>query len=344
MKNPQHVGVQYEPPSTRDYGTITTTQTKKQHQTNHSTNRNTIPPHLQHQEPSPSLSKHQDHFSTTSPPHQQQNTSLKNDPSPPTQKNYLLRPTRNDRKPPSTHIIPIKPDYSRGDDHTTWHEPEPITDDPHKPTKSIHKQLPDRKEQKVDMTSYDDIPIDSYINKLPSGGSVSIPPSTVIQPDTLPRAHTHHVSPPRRDYDEPRNKNKISDISFHHGQQQRIRPMTDSPLLNIGTENIVRQSPHQEFTTPIPDTHYTHEPNRDFTTNDNNHSSALRSRNQRTILLPVINSARTYVFETYPFSTNNVHQTRPNGNPLPGRSLSVRTLNLSPEGNDFRSRSIGTTN
>ncbi|CAF3444717.1 unnamed protein product [Rotaria socialis] len=142
---------------------------------------------------------------------------------------------------------------------------------------------------------------ESFIRQLPRSGSISIPQPIIIQPDTLPRRRQPQPQPsptrPKRDgLDYTGN---ILEVSLHQGQLQRTASIRDSPLLNIGTENILNQPVAHEYATPF-ETRFIYE---------SDSLSTLGSRKNGSMIAPVLNSARTHMFTQSP-----VRQSRSNGN------------------------------
>ncbi len=340
MKPQQHRGVQPEPPSTREYGITTNGEKKYSPQASQSPNRNTRSPYSQYQTLNSSLPKRQDYI-TISPYHDNYKV-LRDDQSPSTRKNYRLRPVQNDfyadnyEEIPTKHDGYISPEYNRSFDRPKEYISKPFTGDHYQRTSPTAEPRSDEEEQNITVNLNEEIPNEEYMNELPSGGSISIRSTTVIQPDTLPRSYGQNKSPRHQKYDRVDNRTKITESPLHHSVQ-RINSVHDSPVLNIGTEKIIYQSPDNEFTVPFK-TRYIRDLNdgsNEFTTNNNSIRSStlkrddLRSRSNRILLLPVINSARTYVFEKQVLPANYIRQSRTNGNFYLATSPPLRSLNSS---------------
>ncbi|CAF1593693.1 unnamed protein product [Adineta ricciae] len=117
---------------------------------------------------------------------------------------------------------------------------------------------------------------------------------------------------------------------YNYGEQHEIPPTRESPVLSIGTEHIIQQSPDNEHTTPL-ETPYIEDPNRSFHLANSGDSP---SNKKRVVLLRVLNSAQTYIFEQQPSSNKSVHQSRSNTNFYLASSPTFRSFNTSPQVND----------
>jgi hypothetical protein len=208
---------------------------------------------------------------------------------------YLLRPTRNDT---SSNYEPKSlkyDDYQPSVDHRREYSSKSVISGP-----------------------------DKDIQELPSHGFITSPSAHVTQPDTISLKSNRYQSPQNKKHDDRHDTGTTTPAKpVRHGYQQQIR--TDSPVLNIGTEKIIRQSATNEFATPF-ETRYIDQPNRDFhitSTRDD-----LRARNGGILLLPVLNSSRTYVFEKQSLP-DRIRQSRTNGNFYLATSPALRSLNSS---------------
>ncbi|UJR36416.1 hypothetical protein I4U23_029139 [Adineta vaga] len=127
-------------------------------------------------------------------------------------------------------------------------------------------------------------------------------------------------------------KPKPTIVPLSYGHQHKTPPMRESPTLNIGTENFIRESPDNEFTTPL-ERDYIEDPNRSFHIDNRNDPT---SHKKRVVLLRVLNSAQTYVFEQQPSSNKNVHQSRTNKNFLLASSPTMQSFNSPARIHDSR--------
>jgi hypothetical protein len=304
MNRPQHRDRQSESPATREFGTITS------------------PDLSNHHHKRPSYSDYQK-LDSNPPKHQE----LRDNQPPSTRKNYRLRPVANDsytnnyEEIPSKHDESNSPPYNRSFDRTKEYSPKPFTDDRHRQATSPKiARRSDEEEQYPKTTTNDEITNDSYIRELPSGGSVSIRSTSVIQPDSLPRSRGQKKSPVQ--------------LPLHHGQQHETPPIRDSSLLNFGTTHVEHQSPMNEVAMPF-NVRYLSDPDDEFSTDNFNIRSstlkrdALRAKANRILLLPVLNSSRTHVFEKQSLSGRQMRQSRTNGNFYLATSPTLRSLNSS---------------
>ncbi len=277
MKRKQHMGVQYEPRSTKEKGTSLSYRLK-QPTTSHRTIDASMYSQERYRSPHSSLPRHRDH-------------------SP---KQYYIQPTTDDyyrqeeeeedeeeEKAPSMHDQSTMAELLVSLDHYTQCESQPYMADHYVQT------TPTLDEDDQNLLE------ESYIRQLPSRGSISIPQPVIIQPDSLPRTRRSQHSSTRRKRDGLDYTGKILEVSLHHGQQQRTTSMRESPLLNIGTEHFIQQTPTNEYTVPF-ETRYVY---------DSTRSSTLRSRSSNSINAPNRNSPRTHLFTNSP-----IHQSRSNGN------------------------------
>jgi hypothetical protein len=277
MKHQHHIGVQYEPRSTREKGTSPSIRSKKP-TTSHRLIDTSIYSQEQYPTPHSSLPRRHDR----------------------SQREYYIQATTDDYQEreeeeeedeePSMHDQSTMAELLVSLDHYTQCESQPFMADHYVQTTPTL----DEDERRNGF----DLPEESDIRELPIRRSISIPQPVVIQPDTLPRTRRSQYSPPRPKRDGLDYTGKILEVSLHHGQQQRTS-MRDSPLLNIGTEHIIQQSPTNEYTIPF-ETRYI---------SDSIRSSTGRSRSNNSIIVPVLNSPRTHLFPNSP-----IRQSRSNGN------------------------------
>lgn len=339
MRPQHHQGVQQESPATREYGVSANLEKQHPSHTNYPTDLNTKSMYSQYETLNPSLPKRQDYITIS--PYRDNYQLLQNDQRSSAQKNYQQRPERNNsynnnyEEIPSKYDQSISPEYTRSFDRTKEHTSRPYLSNHQQQLNRAVEQTLDDEEQQATLTFYDEGNNEEYIRQLPTGGSISIPSTTVYQPDTLPRTSGQNKSPTHQKQDSVNNRRKIPEFSLHHGQQ-RATSIIDSPVYNIGTQNILYQSPNNEVTIPF-QTRYIHDSDVDdeFTTTNNNiRSSTLKrdsliSRNSRILLLPVLNSSRTYVFEKQSLPKNHIRQSKINGNFYLAASPTLRSLNTS---------------
>jgi hypothetical protein len=320
-KIPHHQGEQTETPSTRDYGTAPRQETKHQPQIISLSPVNTKPVYSQHQPSTSPLLKPYDNLST--PPHQNDPYLLRSEPSSSTRKSYILRPTQNDNyvsnyeEKPSKYDDSIlndhKPSFDRRKDYT----PKPVIHD-HQTNRYQYEQ----EKQEPYKTSHYGVYNNNYLNELPSDDLITNPSATVTQPDTFSRKYGQYQSSPPKTYDYRNDTGKSNEYPIRHDYQRRTAPIRDSPTLHIGTEKTIRQSPANEVAHPF-QTNYVVEPNLDF------RKFLKPDTNDRVLLLPVINSSRTYVFEKQSPSVNQIRQSRTNGNFYLASSPALHSLNSS---------------
>jgi hypothetical protein len=306
MKHQHHRDQQSESPPTREFGTTTSADSINHHHKRRS--------YSDYQKLDSNPPKYQDH--TKKPSYEDNYKSLRDNQPPSTRKNYRLRPETNDSHNNNYEEIPSKHDESNT----------PPYDRRRQGASPTTAQRSDEEEQYPKKTSKNEILHDNYIRELPTGGSVSIPSTTVIQPDSLPRSRGQNKSPAHR---------RITpELPLHHGQEQQTPPRRHSALLNFGSSHITHQSPFNEIATPF-NIRYIQEPDNEFSTDNSNIRSstlkrdALRSKAHRILLLPVLNSSRTYVFEKQSLPGRQMRQSRSNGNFYLATSPTLRSLNTS---------------
>jgi len=219
--------------------------------------------------------------------------SYRTDEAPSTKKNYRLRPESNDSIANSYEKL-----NSRDDEITT-------------PKSTINDRQKQQRTPIITALSNDN---DEYIRQLPRGDSISNPSESIIRHDTLPRA----------------NQSPIRQL-----QQATTTTRNDSQVYNIGTQSIIHQSPTNEFATPFKVRYVRDNDDEDFSLTNNQIRSStlkrddLRSRVNQILLLPVINSSRTYVFEKQSIPASHLRQSRINGNFYLSTSPTLRSLNSS---------------
>ncbi len=271
MKHQQHIGVQYEPRSTREKGTTPSIRVKK---------------------PTPSHRPIETSIYPTSQP------SL-----PRAHDRYYIQPTTDD--------YPEEEEEEQEDEAPSMHDQstmaELIVSLDHYTQCDSQPYMADHYVQTSPTLDEDDLPKEPVFRELSTRRSIIMPQPMVIQPDSLPRPRRPQHSSKRDGLD---YTGKNLEVSLRHGQQQRTTSQRNSPLLNIGTQHIIHQSPTNEYTVPF-ETRYVY---------DSMRSSTLRSRSNSSIIVPVLNSPRTHMFTHSP-----VHQSRSNGNfylsTAPARSL-----------------------
>jgi hypothetical protein len=270
MKHHQHASVQYEPRPTREIGTSSSLRAK----TRPTTQRTMT-------------------YDTSRYP----------------ERNYYIQPTTDyhyqdeeeeeeDEETPSMHDQSTMAELLVSLDHYTQCEAQPYMADRYVQTIQVY----DDDEQENGF----DLPEESHIRQLPRGGSITIPQPVIIQPDTLPRSRRLQPSPTRAKRDGLDYTGNVLELPIRHGQQQRTTSVLNSPVLNIGTEHIIRQSPVNEYTTPF-ETRYVY-------------GSDRSSINNRPRIITTLNSPRTNMYSNSP-----VRQSKSNGNfylsPAPPHSL-----------------------
>ena len=306
LSSRQHQPSQSDSPSTREFGT-STSPVLGNHQRR--------PSYTDYQKLDSNPPKHQDHYKS----------SRDNQP-PSTRKNYRLRPKANDSYTNNYEEIPAKNDesnsspYIRAFDRTKEHSPKPFSDDRRRPAESPTTARRFDEEQYPKTTINDETTNDNDIRELPADGSISIRSTSLIQPDSIPRSRGQKKSPAR--------------IPLFHGEQRMTPPRRDSSLLNFGTTHFQHQSPMNEIAMPL-NIRYLSEPDDEFATDNFNirtstwKRDALRDKANRILLLPVLNSSRTYVFEKQPLPERQLRQSRTNGNFYLATSPPLRSLNSS---------------
>jgi hypothetical protein len=336
MQPKQHRSTQAELPLTRDYELTTNVEKKHPSQTSHSTDPNKRSSHSQYQTLNSSLPKRQEYISTSA--NENNYKSLRGDDEPPsTRKNYRIRPVQDDSYTNNYEEIPdkqngsISPEYNRTSDRPKDYTTKTFNGDHGQQISPTNEPISDEEEHKGTLNFTNGVPNEDYIKQLPSGGSISIPSPTVIQPYSLPRSYGRNISPTYPKHERLDNRRKIpKSPPLHYGHRQRVPSIKD--VLYIGSQNIIQQTPNNEVAAEFKIRYIEDD---EFTTDNNNiHSSTLkrddlRSRNNRILLLPVLNSSRTYVFEKQSVPRHQMRQSRTNGNFYLATSPTLRSLDSS---------------
>ncbi|CAF4134546.1 unnamed protein product [Rotaria magnacalcarata] len=199
---------------------------------------------------------------------------------------------------------------------------------------------PVQERQQISMTLSDEPPNQDDDEELRSDISISVEIDTVNQPDSLSRfGQTNRlpISPKRNRFD--------NDPPLLHAQENQITPIQTPPVYHIGTENVILQPADDEFTVSFEE-HYIYESDLDSETDNNDYIRSstlkredLRSKNQ-TVLLPVLNSHRTYIFEKELIQPNQTRQANANGNFYLATSPTLRSLNSSMQIDDSEIRPL----
>jgi len=278
MKSQQHRGVQYEPTPTREKGTQPSIRLKRP---------TPRPPTSYLSITSPVLSLPRRHPSPETTSYYIQptdkyyrNTRFEDDEE--QQQVDVYDDDDDEEHPPSMHDQSTMADLIVSLDHYTQCDSQPYMADHFVQTSPTN----DEDEQSNDRNS--------IRGKLPLRRSISISQSEVVQPPTLPRPRRSQYSPTRAKRDGIDYTGKNLEVSLHHGLQRQTSTR-DSPLLNIGTQHVLEQLPTNEYTIPF-ETRYIYD-------------SMRSSKQNSTIVAPVLNSSRTHLL-TY----NPVQQSRTNGN------------------------------
>lgn len=250
-----------------------------------------------------------------------------------TRKNYRLRPDPNDSFPnnyeenPSKHnessSSPLIHSLSRPKEYT----PKIYTDDRRRSVSPSRSHRSDRNDQHPDEFLHE-----RYLRELPKGGSVSIPSTTVLQPETTPRSHKQKKpSAPSIQNHFDRSKPVPQ---LHRAHERQTSADRNSLLLNFATSHIDHQPFPEEVAIPF-DIRYTQEPERRFSDHNLPFRSStskrddLRTRSNQIVLLPVLNSSRTHILEKQSFRGSNLRQSRSNGNFYLAPSPTVHQFNSS---------------
>lgn len=240
---------------------------------------------------------------------------------PPSQNNSKLMP-RGSSVPPSqtaSRITPISIKHNFNRD--LYHQRSSASSD----NDFYLKQRPayqDRQyeEQKITANFSNDVSNRDDNEELRSDTSTLLKTESFHQPDSITRSSQIYLSPIR--------------TPLYHAQEHRIPISKSPPICNIGTENILR-SPDHEYTVSFEE-HYIYESDLDSDIDNNSplRSSTLKhedlkSKNTHTIILPVLNSSRTYVFEKQPIPRNPIRQSNMNRNFYLATSPALHSLNSS---------------
>ncbi|CAF4709216.1 unnamed protein product [Rotaria sp. Silwood1] len=289
MRKQHHTGVQYEPRSTQEKGTTPSIRTRIQPINQRST---TINSSIYYQEKYPTA-----HPTLTRDYDRSRQQYCR---KPPNYDDYIEDYCRHNEEDeeeeededetPSMHDQSTMAELIVYLDHYTQCESQPFMADRYIQTTPIV----DENEQR-NIPDYAD---ESFIRQLPRSGSISIQQPMIIQPDSLPRRQPSRPSPTRPKRDGIDYTGNNLEVSLHHGLQ-RVSSIRDSPLLNIGTQNVLNQPIANEYVTPF-ETRFIYE---------SDTTSSMRSRSDRSVLVPVLNSARTHLFTRSP-----PRQSKSNGN------------------------------
>ncbi|CAF2152711.1 unnamed protein product [Rotaria magnacalcarata] len=308
MKPKQHRSTQPEPSPTKDSGTITISPTKRLSKPRSMSSLSSTPNNAKHSTSYVSILKIDDDLPTT-----------------PAMNGYRLVPYDSPASSTkrSYRIKPISYEY-----HDTRY---PFKEQTPKPV---------QERQQISMTLSDEPPNQDDDEELRSDISISVEIDTVNQPDSLSRfGQTNRlpISPKRNRFD--------NDPPLLHAQENQITPIQTPPVYHIGTENVILQPADDEFTVSFEE-HYIYESDLDSETDNNDYIRSstlkredLRSKNQ-TVLLPVLNSHRTYIFEKELIQPNQTRQANANGNFYLATSPTLRSLNSSMQIDDSEIRPL----
>lgn len=231
-----------------------------------------------------------------------------------TAKRYRLRPTRNDSYTNNreSSSSPLNRSFNRPKEYT----PKIHTDDHHRRSVSSSKSRRSERDDRY----LDNLPDERYLQELPKGGSVSIPSTTVIQPETIPRGREPKKSsaPPIQDHFD-RNR-QIPQKPIHHAHERQASSDGSCRLLNFATRSFTHQPTADEVAIPF-NIRYVHEGDEEFSMNDPYLRSStwkhddLRTRTNQIVLLPVLNSSRTHILEKQTLrGGQHLRQSQTNGN------------------------------
>ncbi|CAF0885690.1 unnamed protein product [Adineta ricciae] len=299
MKHQQHAGVQYDPRSTHERGTTPSLRSKKPTSPYRPLTPDTT---LYSPRPYPTSSRH----------HSPQSFQLE-----PSRRIDHYRDKREyeeeEEEPPVMHDKSTMAELTVSFDHYTQCDAQPFMADRYIQTTPTNDD-----DEHYNSYEYSN---DSDIRQLPRRTSTYIPQPIVIQPDTLPRPQRSRYSPTRPKRDGLDYTGNILELSLHHGQQQRTTPIPGSPVLHIGTENVILQSSTDEYTIPF-ETRYIHDSFPSRTGKDSPFISTIRD------------SPQTRLFS----SSSPVRQSKSNGNffltTAPTRSLNS-SFRLEISADDF---------
>ena len=254
-----------------------------------------------------------------------------------------ISPAKN-KLSPSSYATSLGSKYSRS------HLPLSTVDD-NQQKEFISEPISNETKQQTNLNSSIEVSIKNHTEKLPCIDNTEWLSQICTQPHTISPSLSQHYKPSfdhRHDHSSSGDKN--IKLTPQRAQQNLISSTsTYSPILNIGTQNVIYQSPDKEFATPFEE-HYVDEPEYDFIfDNDPICSSTLkrgdlRSRNKTTLLLPVINSSRTYVLERQSLQSKHVRQSRTNGNFYLATSPAFRSLDSPFQDSDLGIHPLSETN
>jgi len=241
MKRQKNAGVQYEPRPRQERGTTPSIRIKRP------TSSHRFSP-----TPSPSPIRHQ-----------QRRTEYEHHP----RRDYYDDYEDEDR-PPSMHDQSTMADLIVSFDHYTQCEPQPYMADQNIQTVPTRDSFG---EHEMSMT----FPEEEYVRELPGNRSIDYRQQTIVQPPTLPRPRRSHPSPTRTKRDGIDYTGSNLEVSLHRAQQHRMTSRENSPMLNIGTERLVRQPSMNEYAIPFESPQYVE---------DEDQTSFMRTRRRTTSL------------------------------------------------------------
>ena len=122
-------------------------------------------------------------------------------------------------------------------------------------------------------------PEEEDVRQLPGNRSIDLRPPTIVQPPTLPRPRRSHQSPTRTKRDGIDYTGGNLEVSLHRAQQRRMTSRENSPLLNIGTERILRQPSMNEYAVPFHSPQYIEEDDSGSSTRGRRRTASL-ARNE----------------------------------------------------------------
>ncbi|CAF1426534.1 unnamed protein product [Adineta steineri] len=288
MKHRQNAGVQYEPRSTKEIGTTPSLRTKTQTTNYHSKPLNTSIYSQQNYPTTSPSSKHHDlsqnnfHIQSKTTDNYRNYYRKEEEEE---EEEYEEEEDDDEEKSPSMHDKSTMAELTVSFDHYTQCDSQPFMAD-------RYIQTTPTEDKQGNMYEYVEQP---DIRQLPRRTSTYIPQPVIIQPDTLPRIRRAQHSPTRPKRDGLDYTGGILEVSLQHGHVQRTTPISETPLLNIGTENIILHSSTDEYTIPF-EIRYPHD------------SFPSRSRNSPYII-PVHDSPRTRIV-----NSSAVRQSQNNGN------------------------------
>ena len=243
-----------------------------------------------------------------------------------TRKSYRLRPDpknsySNNRESSSS---PLNHNSNRPKEYT----PKIHTDDRRRRSASPSKShRSDRDDQYPNQ-----LPDERFLQELPKGGSVSIPSTTVLQPETISRSRDQKKSSAYRIQDHFDGNRPTSQKPLHHAHERQASLNGNSRILNFATRSIAHQPFPDEVAVPF-NIRYIEEPDGEFATNDSHLRSStwkrddLRARTNQIVLLPVLNSSRTHILEKQTLrSGQHLRQSQTNGNFYLATSPTVHQL------------------